>query len=171
MKINKWIKYLILSIFLTSCNSKTPESIIGIRLGAMANENIKQAESNGLLLRDPNGSYINLPNNIKGYTTFYTTIQNNFIDEVIVRFCSNDNTWNVPLLNVKDKATIVELYENKYGVCRPFKDGDQFVLELDQEKSAPTEDPGNYHEYNWKKGHLILTLSFIPFDEYGKNFY
>lgn len=116
------ITLLTIGVLLTSCSSKTPETIIGIKLGPNTIKQIRKAENNGQLLRDNNGSYIYLPNGIKGYAEFYTTIKTDFLNQVIVRFCSKKtigmyfcymNPINLPSLTYMKKSMVFVAHGEK----------------------------------------------------------
>ena len=167
MPIKNRLPLISFIILFASCSSETPETIVGIQLGVNPKPQIEQARSSGILLSDAGDIYLPLSNGIKGYTEFWTMYNaqgKEILHTVWVRFCGKHNERRNPVFSPEDKNFIVSLYENKYGVCRPWKDGDD--IEGDKIKSGPTNSNKFYH-YMWRKGHLVIDLSFNDAENYS----
>lgn len=160
------IQLVSLAILFASCASKTPETIVGIQLGVNPNPQIEYARNAGLLLSDGGDIYLPLSNDIKGYTEFWDMYDDKgkkILHTVWVRFAGKRNGRHNPIISPEDKDFLVRLYENKYGVCRPWEQGDD--IEGDKIKSGPNNSNKFYH-YKWRKGHLVIELSFYDEKDY-----
>lgn len=164
MKLRGTTLFLLISIFISSCGVDTPETIVGIKLGLNPQAQISAAKSAGTLKSDGRDNYIEVSQDIKGYPRFFSMDDekgNEILHTIWLYFSDNGNSNADPTVTKKTKDRIIDLYEKKYGVCRPWKNGDE--VEGDQLKDGQ-EHSGEYNTYMWKKGHLVIHLSFSETD-------